>query len=354
MLRRLILMLMGFVLFVPVLQSHAQETLPCEFDSQYYPDHLHLRIIYHGTNRQLSLINRQTREVIHVLENDINIQQFEREIWSPNCRYVSARIHGDNGYETYIWNIQTGVREQKMHRVANINWHPTDDYAILQTFEGAFLWHTASNQLLQMTYGHNGFGGSFYDVLWDVERGRIFTLNSYFEFANQIGIFDLGSGSAIGYWDTGLRGYYNLFLSADHSQLVANSWSGIVIWDLNSDSRMVIDTPQIYRLERSLSGWRDFSVGLSLDNRYFVAVRDAIYVWDLQQPSADGMPNYIHDGLDSRMGHLQFLDGVNIEVQNLYAGPRYGFRWNIVTGDYITTFDYVDNIEVNRDGTPLQ
>lgn len=73
-----------------------------------------------------------------------------------------------------------------------------------------------------------------------------------------------------------------------------------------------------------------------------------IRVWDLQQLPEnvdDRLPTYTFTGPKERIGFVRFVDNTTLETLTINAPPGFPyFRWNVVTGEFVNTYDAVHDI----------
>src|SRR5262245_11269980 len=134
--------LFGFVilvvLFVPAVYA---DDIPdnCENTrAAYYQQNVFPRYELH--NKRLALISWTTGETVAEIETSLETDFFQFEGWSPDCRYLSARVGGAG---LVVWDVpnhqRVGVFDNTRHyanaytrRESPILWNPNSTYAMIE------------------------------------------------------------------------------------------------------------------------------------------------------------------------------------------------------------------------------
>src|SRR5689334_16553206 len=100
---------------------------------------------YELQNHRLALVNWTTGETVREIETGLDTDFFQFEGWSPDCRYLSARVGGAG---LVVWDVpnsrRAGVFDNTRHymnpytqRESPILWDPTSTHAVIEGNRGA-------------------------------------------------------------------------------------------------------------------------------------------------------------------------------------------------------------------------
>jgi WD40 repeat protein len=132
-----------------------------------------LRAVYQSYNRSIVLLEESTREVVHMLETDVETPRFQTISWSPECRYLAGSYGTRRDVQIVIWDATTGDRMGVFSDLVGytpyLNWDPRGEYTVFRTRHGYFLWHIPSGLQAQLTTDYGGL----YDLEWDYENGQL-------------------------------------------------------------------------------------------------------------------------------------------------------------------------------------
>jgi hypothetical protein len=153
------------------------------------------------------LVDWNTGEDIRVVASDLDRTIFLG--WSISCRYVAGAVGSPESMDTVVWDAQTGERMGSVPdahaQPHHITWGP-DDYLVVETRNGAILWHVPSY--------------------------RQTTLTTHFD-------------------PVAVRSFSRLRWDATHAQLIANlAGSGRVVYDLNTGQ----EVPQVAQRTDTIPG----------------------------------------------------------------------------------------------------
>lgn len=316
--------------------------------------------------QQLSLIDvARGREVVEVIETGLVIDGSVSLETSRTCRYIVGHLRHGNDGRVVIWDLETNRRVGEIDQVFDLYpynlrhftyglynsyqswfWTPDDRYLLLQTDRGAVLWDsTTSTQSVLWSSGISS--RSFIEQSWVLSRGLLLAVAVGAD--NGVMAFDLASGQQVGWYplDPRFSAPATYFVSDDGSRLVvytdeanrpANGLrSGIIVYHLdNGQSSILVEQTDL----------RSSDIRLSPDGRFVVAVGQytGIDVWDLQNPTLDGTPNYRHQILYPH--RLRFLEGTNIgtfyitrRAEGYWNSPQEHigtvYRYDLITGELI-------------------
>lgn len=351
--------------------SQAQLGYPCEFDPpQSYNSprtHRYLNVYFHETNQTLAVIDAQTRQIYHTLGTDV--RGFSLVGWSPSCRYIAGNIIDSQGSFFALWDAETGSQILRIdRRGSSLRWSPDEQYLLAHTSNDN---RRRAEMLIDILNAHYTLLPWARWPAWDVNNNRVYVIH-YRERA-AVHAYELSTGEHLATYapDNPAERIYTdgLFLSDDHSHIVYYTRytdayhhdgsldtdfdgcaGGIAVYNVTSGSGQIIYTG----CEDLGSGSRDYRLRLALspDNRYVAVGRSIIRLWDLQALNPDYQANWYFEGPLYPVNYLRFLDNQTLET---FATQeyRYALRWNFFSGDYLNTFDYQANVEVNRDGSPI-
>jgi hypothetical protein len=156
---------------------------------------------YDARIHQTRLLNSKNRAVVRLLAEDAHpTSDFE---WSPDCRYLSARVYVVNSgdlpyddaplddtyrerlsYDVVFWDAQTGrqlavfPRPYRAESPAAVVWSPGSERALVRTTQGYFLWNPAVNQKVLLVYDPRinlNWDGikTYFQTYWDFQRGQV-------------------------------------------------------------------------------------------------------------------------------------------------------------------------------------
>lgn len=300
-------------------------------------------VTYAVYNQQLVILEAGQREPIQVVEADYQVESIDARL-SSDCRYVTAVVKSDEGSQFIVWDLLSGQRTGLMQdvTVSGYVWSPDSNYLLIQSNQGAHLWHVAGNH--QMLLNANGDYGAWYHYQWDMTHQQLLLVPGNEGY--KVRAYDLPTGSTVGEFVTGTEAApVNFKLSNDGAKIAVFTSESERIYDHRSSGLAVWDRVGLYNIALNAERYavnQPSQLSFSPDNRYLVIGRDMIRVWDLQSVRGDGLPNYHYDGPEARIGTLRFVDAGTIETQHVGACSPcsdYWLRWNVVTGEFINGYD---------------
>jgi WD40 repeat protein len=151
-----------------------------------------IRAVYQSYNHRIVLMKSASREVVQVVDENIDTSQFRVLSFSPDCRYL-AGVLGRNRdpHTTVIWDLSSnparrlGESNEFIARASAVDWSPDSAYVIVNTRNGAYLWNLAANQRVRLSPdGHSdcypsmiGCTGealnAYYSARWDMSSQRV-------------------------------------------------------------------------------------------------------------------------------------------------------------------------------------
>ncbi|HEX2905389.1 MAG TPA: WD40 repeat domain-containing protein [Phototrophicaceae bacterium] len=290
---------------------------------------------YETRNNRIVLISWITGEVVAEIESSLNAEmRFEPISWSPDCRYLAAHLqpygHFRDG-EIIFWDTVVGTRAHTFDHPYKKNsrdawfyprtaWKPDSQWVIVRTTNGYFAWQPGTDYSVLLVHP----SVPYYDnpdlkhVYWDGQRNLV-----------------IMSGWPVRAYDltTGLERIVfkgdNFFVSPDQSKVITfneGTSYDLAVWDLDTAKSVSIPPTGIIA--------NGSQVTISDDNRYLIAGREAIRVWDLQNlPEAveDRLPLYRHGGPKGLIWSVRFVEPTVIETTS-DDGVQ---KWDLHTGAYI-------------------
>lgn len=299
---------------------------------------------YEARNNRLLLVDWLSGETVRVLDTSLVIDDgggssFD---WSPDCRYLSARVNRSGSYQGWtvaFWDVTTGNRLGMFPGILNgqHEWDPRSEYVVLYTGREVSLWHipTAHVVALDVPF-HRSYGAFFDHLAWDYHRGLLLGVSR--GGPEVVRVYDLATGAAVAQLNSGGAADVDFVRSPDGGQVVvfetvnAVQWRGadpanayVTLWRLDDLSSRPLHTGLLAESTRQIA--------ISPDGRYLVAGMVTLRVWDLRGDTR--APVYHYHGPFSResygsIGALWFMDNTTIATMSLYG--RYTTQWDLHTG----------------------
>ena len=165
---RHLLLILVFVLFG--LPSIAEDEIPLNCENtraEFYRPQLFPR--YEDSTRRFLLVDWNTGVESITLATDINEPIVQG--WSVNCRYITAAVTTEAGYDTVVWdtvdNIRMGSIPDAIGRPHPTTWGPSE-YLVVETRNGAILWNVPANTQLTLTTSFDPYTvRNFSRLRWD-------------------------------------------------------------------------------------------------------------------------------------------------------------------------------------------
>jgi WD40 repeat protein len=271
-------------------------------------------------------------ESLAVIEGDVNASWYQFRGWSANCRYFAASlgIPGEDASDTAIYDVierrRVGTIEDARQIMHPVHWGPIGDVVMIETRDGAFLWHLPSNTRTLITEnvetaleGRSGIR-SFKDTVWDVARNQLLAIE--FGSENRVKVYDAISGvNVIDYTLDEQVTDLSMELSANGDYLMVFSTNEVAVWNRNTNQR---SASIHYPIDRG------YGILISPDGHYLIRqARRALHVWDLTNLNADTSPTYTHEDVFFTLNGARFIEPTIVERPD-YRGVS---RLNILTGE---------------------
>ena len=292
---------------------------------------------------QVRLFN--SGQLVRVLRDNLITPQIMSPSFSEDCRYYAASIARENEdiYDTVIWDVQSG--RELTFADARLIPHQfqflRDDYAIIQTRNGGFLWNLSSDERLLLTEGvvvESGWSGTTVNNFYQVElvKGQLWTVNV--NAPTGVTVYDLNTGNRLAFYDNGgtERAVY---------QHMNDNWLAVYPqYNYRHRPRITIGLWNTTTGEGHylLPGTRYQGSGtlfvMSEDERYFLYAYDGsryrpsfFRLWDLENLNEDGSANSITETQFLQTSRFRsFRDGI------LTTGER---SYDVLTGEMLYVED---------------
>ncbi len=156
--------------------ASADDGIPdnCEnSESPFYLDGVFAR--FEPQHHRLVLVNWNTGEFVQTLD-DAAGEGYVLQ-WSLDCRYLVVALTIPTGYDTVVYdtvaNFRIGSVPDAHGQPHHITWGP-DNYLIVETRNGAILWHVPTNTQHLLTTSYNvQLVRNFREMTWDMEQMRL-------------------------------------------------------------------------------------------------------------------------------------------------------------------------------------
>jgi WD40 repeat protein len=285
------------------------------------------------------LVLDANRTPVRVVMENVTALRFVRKGWSANCRYFAFALGDYRVTDTYMWdavnNRQVGIFEGANLTPHPVTWDPTGDYAVIESRFGGYLWNLANNTRTLLHEGSIDYGysdiRSLTSLSWDEPRGQILAVPATAD--NTLEVYDMYTGQRLMVYDIGGRPGaigYTVIDGTDWIVLAtgtrtANAGGAMALW--NRATNTSFQFQYMGEINWWYMRWRN--IAISPDNHYFVYQRKhQLSVWDLQNPTADGSPNYRHTTTDDG-DYIHFADATSVDFGSGLS------RWDVVTGERI-------------------
>ncbi len=144
-----------------------------------------IRAVYQPYNQRLILQRTDPRELIQVIEEGVNLSEFEPLLFLNNCRYlVTVQLSMEGRYSVVAHDLDspapgrmgTILDAGRNHR--NIEPSPEGEYLLVTTLEGLYFWNLSANTITRLTalnrvYGNYGELETYREARWDVPHGLL-------------------------------------------------------------------------------------------------------------------------------------------------------------------------------------
>jgi hypothetical protein len=259
------------------------------------------RVLYQPQNHRIVMQDENTRELIRVLEENIDTYYYGGESWLPGCHYMVYQLGRYGDADTIFYDMETGTRtlviEDRLIRQSNFD--PSGTYAVITTRLGASLYHIPTGRrsvlipnVMISPYG-SGRVWAYDRVEWDLANNQVRLLSRQSNWTNNIvetRIFDLNTGSLLNVLDWNNESLNNDDTQAISEQIAAPYGCRFMVRYQTYNNRVVLQDPVTGELiavvedNLTLNGFR--LLGKSPDCRYIAAAlgteedMDTV-VWDL-------------------------------------------------------------------------
>jgi hypothetical protein len=158
---------------------------------------------------------------------------FRYGAWSPSCRYFAFATGPLYGTEqTVIWDtVQQSIAGKFQHtfsKVGWLEWSDTDNYLIVGTIAGSYLWKLPSNEQIEISRDNGWFNS-----LWDTPHQQVFFYDGRYILA-----YNLNTGGLIRKFISPFSWSSTQFnVSPDGTTLTIydrGSYLWSVTWDINA------------------------------------------------------------------------------------------------------------------------
>ncbi len=175
-LRFWILIIMGVMPSMLTTSVHAQDGIPdnCEHTrGEFYRPNIFPR--YEPHNSRLVLVDWATGNDVQVLAEGVADTRILG--WSVNCRYLTTGIGSLDSVDTVVWdtinNTRVGDVPDAHGRAHHITWGP-GDYLVVETRDGAILWHVPTNTRFVLTTSFDTSSArNFSRLRWNSEHHQL-------------------------------------------------------------------------------------------------------------------------------------------------------------------------------------
>jgi hypothetical protein len=246
---------------------------------------------------------------VRTLRANLETTEFQQNEVSDDCRYYSAAVlrAEEDVYDTYVWDTQS-QRELRFEDAQFIP-HPftflTNDRALVQTRNGAYLWNVTTDERVLLTTGVREISSrwsppeitNFQNV--EAVDGLIWAVT--IAAPHGVSVYDVNTGVLRGFYDNGGTGsvsyqrlHQNWLVVYPQYSYQLRAAMNIGLWN--------IATGTGFQLRTGTRSTTPYSTMFSLsdDERYFLYANDGstrnpswFYVWDLHNLPADGAPTSI-------------------------------------------------------------
>jgi WD40 repeat protein len=286
----------------------------CGFSVQYQP--YNQQIILRSSNRDV---------VITTLEEGTLFDSFAYLGRSPECRYMAAHVRegGSADEQLVIWDLTTKTRMATFSGISldnsDISWSPYGGYAVVHTLGGAYLWHIANDNKVQLTQtGIQGtatlwspqFGDYDLSVIslgslhWDMGRGQVLGVPT--DDPTRVIAYALADGRPVAEYGVDRRASAVSYILMDSSRMVVfgarNERESMVdpypiaIWDRSTGMSLQLASPAPTRGIAPTDYNRPEPI-FSPDGRYIMFdSMNFVYIWDTANLAGESpyAPTYVH------------------------------------------------------------
>ncbi len=319
-----LLLLLTIALFSPLFVFAQDKPLLCSSQNT----HEKIFVRYDWQNAHLSVISWGSGETQQELESSFPVSAFSVIGWSPSCQYVLAEVHTQEATAIFAWNVITGQRVGSLNGSATrytANWSTDEQFAVLQVYEGGFLWNIQTNEQTLINAVTDKYGRSFYTIEWDQNWNELLVVKigsgngvTTYNLTNyqQTAFYHIGNRRGIVTYRELENPRYLLVYTSGRERIFGNLAQGLALWDRDTQANIQFD-PNVDNFV--LSSFGAFDVLGDLSSRSFIIsdyglYAGQLYVWDLQNLTGNTpyIPNYQQHLL--RGGDIRLVDENALEV----------------------------------------
>ena len=193
--KRLFLILLTLTVFGAVLTVQADDGIPDNCEYAATTDQRAIIPRYSASTQRLVLVNWNTGEQVRTLSEGVQVVQTLG--WSADCRYLAVAEGNSDVMNTVVYDTTTSTRmgsvDDAQRKPHPITWGP-DDYLVVETRNGAILWHVPTGQRVTLTTSFNTTTGhNFSRLRWDAATGQLI---ANLAVGGRV-VYDLATGSIV-------------------------------------------------------------------------------------------------------------------------------------------------------------
>lgn len=339
----IVVFVLGFSLtFTAQAYPESYPPTPCPYpDAPHYNPNLAVTV----QDEQLRLLDMSSGAVLYVLEDQVLDFYHYDLYWGLNCRYFFANdivqpLDKTWARFTNIYDVMTGAQIFHTRRDPFFVqlWSPSRQQFIIKSITGTFFMSEAISQPVFL-FKHYAAGQSMRRFEWDTAHNQLLII--FAGNAGYLNIYDMNTGATLATISNPpeCRAPLNYIASEDGHFLTVFTGAGyagsaktlacVTVYNRVNGSQVSVNA-------ETLTAEEDGEIALSPDGRYLVIGIRALRVWDLANlPTnfADRLPTYRHEGPNSLIHKLRFIDATTVEAISSEEGTQ---RWNVVSGELIS------------------
>jgi hypothetical protein len=315
--QRILFTVLALLLLTAPITVAARDDIPgnCEVDGAEQANWIPRYVTATG---EIQLVDWTTREVVRVLDTEIDTDDFAVYLWSDDCRYLAGRIGPFEDTTLVVWDTVAGERVDSIDNLYlyAVRFSPDSSQALVETRTGAFLWRYREGQQVRLTDDFKCFGRSFRQIDWDVANNLFLGIEQDFSCRHAPGplrVHDLTTGELL---DTVPGAQFRWLKQGETILLVG---------PLDNPFTIFYDVRSRTQVDLGINGGVTNYVEL-FDDRYLVIARNGVHLYDLQANTHIVMElsqPYSEWDIDA----VSIADGV---IEARYKGTP--FTWNLFTG----------------------
>ncbi len=177
---------------IPVL---ADDGIPDNCEYAQSPDQRAIIPRYSVSARRLVLVSWTSGEELRTLASDVQVMQILG--WSADCRFLAVAEGTSDVMNTVVYDTTSGENmggvDDAQHQPHHITWG-YDDYLVVETRNGAILWHVPTGQRFTLTESYNTTTArNFSRLRWDGANGQLI---ADLAVGGRV-VYDLATGAAV-------------------------------------------------------------------------------------------------------------------------------------------------------------